>query len=83
MSKTLKLNKGYAWDTISSTYPDMYALITNVKMQGGAIKTCTLLDVCTFDEKAHYVEKYLKKGIEFSCERTTFLMPTMGALELV
>lgn len=80
MKSTLKLNERYDWNTISSTYPDMYAIITDVVMENGGIKYCTLLDVCSFEEESVYIEKYLKKGIKFSCERTTFLTPTMGLI---
>ena len=80
MKKVLEMNKVYTWDEISSTYPDMYAIITDIERKDGAIVRCRLLDICTFEDESKYIEKYLKEGIRFGSERTTFLAPTMGTL---
>lgn len=67
----LELNKVYKWEEIVKAYPNMYALITNIKEYAGEIKSCKLLDVCTADERAEYVQKYMHKNIKLKCQKTT------------
>lgn len=76
----LKTNNVYTWDTIVKEYPDSWVIITEVKESAGEIKSCRLLDVCTKANKHEYIEKYLKSGLKFECQRTTFKAPNAGIL---
>ncbi|MCM1219505.1 MAG: hypothetical protein NC548_33920 [Lachnospiraceae bacterium] len=76
----LELNKKYNWQEIVQTYPDLWVIITEVKERAGEIKSCKLLDVCTADERANYMSKYINLNIELRCERTTFNAPNVGIL---
>ena len=51
-----------------------------IKERAGEIITCRLLDVCTADERADYVSKYINLDIDLRCERTTFSAPNVGIL---
>jgi hypothetical protein len=73
-------NKRYKWDDIASMYPDCWAIVTDVKEKCGAIETCRLLCICSFDEKAEFIHKYKQQGLEIWCERTTFAAPNVGFL---
>lgn len=76
----LKMNRTYKWEEIEKEYPDLWVIITDVKEHAGEIKSCKLLDVCTADKRADYMNKYIKQDIELRCERTTFNAPNVGIL---
>lgn len=76
----LKLNQTYKWNEIVKTYPDLWVIIADVKERAGEIITCRLLDVCTANERADYVSKYINLDIDLRCERTTFSAPNVGIL---
>ena len=76
--KELELNKEYDWETIASTYPDMYAIITDVVEEDGRIIKCRLLEVVTYEQEGKAILAYRKQGIDFDCVRTTSKMPTLG-----
>ena len=71
----LELGKVYDWDVISSTYPDMYAIITDIVRKNGSIIKCRLLEIVPYEKKTETVLRYRQAGIEFDCERTTFRGP--------
>ena len=71
----LELGKVYDWDVISSTYPDMYAIITDIVRKNGSIIRCKLLEIVPYEEKTKTALHYRQTGIEFACERTTFRGP--------
>lgn len=73
----LEFNKIYTWEEIVKAYPDLYVFITNIKEKDGEIKTCKLLDVCSFNEKADFILKYNNKRVKFRCCRTTPKLPSM------
>lgn len=76
----LEMNKTYTWDEIVKTYPNLWAIITNVKESGGEIKSCKLLDICSKENKNEHIKKYLNSNIKFECHRTTFNAPNVGML---
>lgn len=76
----IEQNKTYKWSDITSAYPNMWAIITDIKEKNGLIYTCKVLNICTQDEKAELIMKYKKAGLKFECERTTFSAPNMGVL---
>lgn len=76
----INLNKTYTWEEITKAFPDTWVIITDIKEKNGEIKTCKLLDVCSADERAVYVKKYINSGKKFKCERTTFRGPNVGIL---
>lgn len=76
----LKMNHTYKWEEIEKEYPDLWVIITDVKEKAGEIKSCKLLEVCTADERAKCVSKYINLDIELRCERTTFNAPNVGML---
>lgn len=76
----LKLDKTYKWQEIVSTYPDLWVIVTDIKEQDGAIQSCKLLDVCTADERATHISKYIGSGIKTRLVRTTFSAPNVGIL---
>lgn len=71
----LEYGKKYRWKDIEKTYPDMYAIITNVKRKNYEIESCTLLEIVTFEEANATIDKYQKLGISYECRRTTFNEP--------
>lgn len=76
----LEMNNTYTWKEITKEYPDLWVIITDVKESAGEIKSCKLLDVCSADERATYVSKYINLDMELRCERTTFSAPNVGIL---
>lgn len=76
----LKLNNVYTWKEITETYPDLWAIVTDVKEDNGEIESCRLLAVCTKDDKHKYIKKYLNSNIKFECHRTVFKAPNIGML---
>ncbi|MBQ9609475.1 MAG: hypothetical protein IJV15_08545 [Lachnospiraceae bacterium] len=76
----LEMGKVYKWSLISATYPNMYAIITDVKEKGGLIQSCKLLEITTYENKEKVVHEYKNSDINFDCVRTTFSAPNMGAL---
>lgn len=77
----LEMNKKYNWQEIVKEYPGKWVIITNVKEKAGEIKSCKLLEVCSYEEKADIIGKYLDKGIKFQCVRTTWRGFEEAALE--
>lgn len=81
MTENLKYNEVYTWEEIGKVYPDMYAFITDVKYDKyEEIKKCKLLKVVPYERKDQTILEYIKQGIEFDCERTTFSAPNVGVL---
>lgn len=76
----LEMNKVYTWDIIASTYPNMWAFITDVKRHNGEITSCRLLAISSKDDKVIYLQKYFNSNIKFECCRTTFNAPNIGVL---
>ena len=76
----VKENKIYTWNEITVKYPDSWVIITDIKESNGEIQSCKLLDVCTKENKYLYIQKYLKTGLKFECQRTTFKAPNIGTL---
>lgn len=76
----MSTNKIYKWSDIQAVYPNMWAIITDVKEKDGMIITCRVLCICTQNEKANIIKKYKSAGLKFECERTTFSAPNMGVL---
>ncbi|MCM1135207.1 MAG: hypothetical protein NC400_06480 [Clostridium sp.] len=76
----LKLNQIYNWSEIVKEYPDLWAIITDIKEEDGEIVSCKLLDVCKSGERATYMKKYINLDMELRCERTTFNAPNVGIL---
>ena len=76
----LQLNQTYTWNEITTTYPNKWAIITNVKKKNGEIDTCKLLAICNQSDRHIYVKKYLEQDIKFECERTTFNAPNIGVM---
>lgn len=77
----LELNRTYRWKDIVKEYPDKWVVLTSVNEKAGEIKTCKLLEVCSYEEKADIIVKYLDMGIKFECVRTTWRGPEDEALE--
>ncbi len=76
----LELNKVYQWSEIEQAYPDLWVIITNIKEHAGEIISCKLLDVCTANERANYVSKYIGSGVKTRLVRTTSNDPNVGIL---
>lgn len=76
----LQIGNVYSWDVISSSYPDMYAIITDVVEKDGEIIKCKLLDIVPYEKEEETVHNYRLKGINFDCVRTTFKVPNVGVL---
>ena len=68
----LEMKKKYKWQEIVEECPGKWVIITNVKEKAGEIKTCRLLEVCNYEEKAEIIRKYLEKGMKIECLRTTW-----------
>ena len=76
MVKTKKLQD---WSEISRKYPDKWALLNNVKLDGGRIKKCNVLIICEENELTYYMEKF-KNERPIYIERTTPYFPSCGLL---
>ena len=76
----LELGKQYNWSDITEEYPDMYAIVTDIQSKDGMIQSCKLLEVVSYDKEEEAICKYMRKGIKFACERTTFSAPNVGVL---
>ena len=77
---TLERGKVYKWSDIVSAYPDMWAFVTDVKKDEGAIQTGKLLDIVPFERKSETYRKYKSAGVSFYHLRTTFAAPNVGVL---
>lgn len=76
----LETGKVYDWSVISTVYPNMYAIITDVQEEDGLIKRCKLLEIVSYEQEEQVVCRYMDLGIDFDCVRTTFAAPNMGVL---
>ncbi|MCR5598472.1 MAG: hypothetical protein K6G19_09870 [Lachnospiraceae bacterium] len=79
--ESLKMGEVYDWNTISSTYPDMYAVFTDaVEDESGMVLKCKLLEIVPYEEEEDTVCRYMESGMPFDCRRTTFNGPNVGVL---
>lgn len=77
----LEMGKRYKWKQISETYPNMWAIITDIKeTDWGGIDSCKLLAIATNDTKMNYLDYFYGKGLSVADVRTTFKMPSGGML---
>ncbi len=74
----IETGKVYKWKEIAKEYPNMYAIITDVKRKNEMIQSCKLLKIVPYKERSKTVCYYMDLGIDFDCVRTTFSAPTMG-----
>jgi len=74
----LQMGREYKWSDIVKEYPDMYAIITEVKEKDGIIDSCRLMEVVPYEQEEDAVCRYMKSDVEFSCKRTTFSAPNVG-----
>ena len=68
----LELGKVYDWDVICSTYPDMYAIVTDAVEMRDMILKCRLLEIVPYEKKSEVVHRYKMTGMHFDCRRTTY-----------
>lgn len=81
MDQSLEKGKIYSWKSICSTYPNMWAIMTDVKRdENNEITECKLLDIVPFENRKEVVDKYWSQGIPFEYERTTPRFPMLGGL---
>ena len=71
----LEHGKVYKWDDISNEYPNMYAIITDIKRHGGTIDTCRLLEIVPFENMEETAIRYLGHHIILP---TPYLMQNYG-----
>lgn len=76
----LEMGKIYDWSTISTTYPNMYAIITDAVEKRDVVVKCRLLEVVPYEKKSEVVHRYKMSGMPFDCKRTTFNAPNVGVL---
>ncbi|MCR4684708.1 MAG: hypothetical protein K5649_04505 [Lachnospiraceae bacterium] len=74
------MKKRTSWNEIEKKYPDMWALMANVKREQGCMVDCELICAVPFEQMASTAKKLEQQGIKFAIERTTDNMPNMGAL---
>lgn len=74
----IEMNKTYDWDYIDNTYPDMWALVTNVKYKDGYVDKVKLLDLVTEQGKTAAIKKCRATGVRFQCIRTAYTEPLIG-----
>ena len=67
------------WEELQSTYPNKWVFIKDVKRnENRDIVAFELLKVCNKEEKAKWLEFYLKQPYKFECIRTTENIPNAG-----